>query len=221
MARKIGFRARLRYWFDNTMSRGIVSLIGWLAAISVALIVVTAIALRFTDPNASSQRGHGIFTELWDTFVTTFALAVPTDTTLAPIVIALWFVLAVGGIFIVSALVGLLTNAFQQKVEQLRKGRSPIVESDHTVILGWSDQIYTVVSELVEANESRRRATVAILAEQDKVDMDEWLRHRLGKTGRTQVITRNGSPLDLSDLELMNLNQARSIIVLAPTGASV
>ena len=221
MARKITFRPRLRYWFDNTMSRGVVSLIGWLAAISVVLIALTAVALRFTDPNANSQRGHGIFTLLWDTFVTTFALAVPTDGTLSLVVIALWFVLAIGGIFIVSALVGLLTSAFQQKVEQLRKGRSPIVESDHTVILGWSDQIYTVVSGLVEANLSRRRATIAILSELDKVDMDDRLRHRLGSTGRTQVITRTGSPLDLSDLELMNLNRARSIIVLAPTGTSV
>jgi hypothetical protein len=29
MARRVG-RARLRYWFDNTMSKGTVSLIGWL-----------------------------------------------------------------------------------------------------------------------------------------------------------------------------------------------
>src|SRR5262249_12565033 len=136
-------------------------------------------------------------------------------------VLALWFVLALGGIFIVSALVGVLTSGFAQQVEHLRKGRSLVVEKDHTVILGWSDQIYTVVSELVEANRSRRHAAIAILAEQDKVDMEDWLHHRVRHTGHTRVVCRTGSPLDLSDLELMSLNAARSIIVLAPTGATV
>ena len=81
----------------------------------------------------------------------------------------LWFVLALGGIFVVSALVGLLTSGLHRQLEQLRKGRSPVIETGHTVILGWSDQVYTVVSELVEANRSRKRAAIAILAEQDKV----------------------------------------------------
>jgi voltage-gated potassium channel Kch len=200
------------------MSRGTASLIGWLGVVSLALIVLISIGLRFTDPNASSRRGHGIFSLLWSTFATTFSLAVPTDGTMSLIVIGLWFILAIGGIFIVSALVGLLTSGFAQKVEQLRKGRSPVLESDHTVILGWSDQVYTVVSELVEANRSRRRAAVAILAEQDKVEMDDALRRRLGSTATTKVICRTGSPLDLGDLELASLNEARSIIVLAPGG---
>ena len=94
---------------------------------------------------------------LWSTFVTTFSLAVPRPAAAA--MLALWFVLALGGIFIVSALVGLLTSGLNQRLEQLRKGRSRVIETGHTVILGWSDQVYTVVSELVEANRSRRRAT--------------------------------------------------------------
>ena len=155
---------------------------------------------------------------LWQTFVTTFCLAVPEDGTLA--VLVLWFVLALGGIFVVSALVGLLTSGLHRQLEQLRKGRSLVVETDHTVILGWSDQVFTVVSELVEANRSRKRAAIAILAEQDKVEMEDQLRHRLGDTGNTRLICRTGSPLDLTDLEMVNLNAARSIIVLAPTTAT-
>ena len=42
MARRVGLRARLRYWFDNTMSKGTASLIGWLAVVSVGLITVVA-----------------------------------------------------------------------------------------------------------------------------------------------------------------------------------
>lgn len=95
-----------------------------------------------------------------------------------------------------------------------------VVERDHTVILGWSDQVFTVVSELVEANRSRRGAAITVLAEQDKVEMEDRLRHRVGSTGRTRLVCRTGNPLDLSDLELVNPNSARSIIVLAPQGAT-
>ncbi len=57
---------------------------------------------------------------------------------------------------------------------------------------------------------------MVILAEEDKLTMEDLLRHRLGSTRNTRVVCRTGNPLDVSDLELVNLNAARSIIVLAP-----
>ncbi|GAA1771912.1 CASTOR/POLLUX-related putative ion channel [Luedemannella helvata] len=214
MARGARFNRRLRYWFDNTMSRGTASLVGWLAIVSVVMVVVVTIALEIVSPPDADGRPPNPFAILWQTFASTFSLDVPETGTLA--VLALWFVLGVGGIFIVSALIGLLTSGVNLKLEQLRKGRSVVVERDHTVILGWSDQVFTVVSELVEANRSRRRAAITILAEHDKVDMEDQLRRRIPDTGTTRLVCRTGSPLDLTDLELVNPNEARSIIVLAP-----
>ncbi|MEV4417733.1 hypothetical protein [Catellatospora sp. NPDC049609] len=213
MARRVGFRAKFRYWFDNTLSRGTIGLIGWLAAASAVLILVVAAAVEIVDPTG---KGDEPLLLLWETFVTAFSLSAPVDGKWP--VLGLMFVLALGGIFIVSALVGLLTSGVNRRLEQLRKGRSQVLETDHTVVLGWSDQIYTVLGELIEANASRRRAAVVVLAEQDKVAMEDRVRHRLPETGRTRLVFRTGSPLDLRDLELVNLNEARSIIVLAPDG---
>lgn len=220
MAGKSGMRTKLRYWFDNTMSRGTSSLIGWLAVASFTLIVVVTIALELVSPRDGDTPGPVQL--LWQTFVSTFSLSGIPDEQGKPLaVIGLWFVLALGGIFVVSALVGLLTSGLAQKLEQLRKGRSAVLESDHTVILGWSDQVFTLVSELVEANQSRRRAAVVILAEMDKVEMEDLVRRRVPNTGKTRVICRTGSPLDLTDLELVNLNESRSIIVVTPHGVSI
>ncbi|MEU8076313.1 hypothetical protein AB0B31_12785 [Catellatospora citrea] len=215
MARKVSLRARLRYWFDNTMSRGTTGLIGWLAVASFALVLVVTVAIEVADPEKS---GADPLRLLWRTFVTTFSLSAPTDE--GWVVMPFWFVLALGGIFVASALIGLLTSGINRRLEQLRKGRSAVLERDHTVVLGWSDQIYTVITEMVEANASRRRAAVVVLAEQDKVTMEDRVEHRIGDTGRTRLIFRTGSPLDLKDLEMVNLNEARSIIVLAPDGAT-
>src|SRR5262249_29218527 len=153
MARKVRRGARLRYWFDNTMSRGTSGLVGWLAIVSLALIAVITGGLMFVvDP-----KDRNPFHLLWETFTNTFGIGVPADDSSPIAVLALWFILALGGLFIVSTLVGLLTNGMSQRIEALRKGRSLVVERRHTVILGWSDQVFTVVAELVEANRSRRR----------------------------------------------------------------
>ncbi|HEY7226326.1 MAG TPA: hypothetical protein VH561_22355 [Micromonosporaceae bacterium] len=216
MQTRVRFRDRARYWFDNTMSRGTVGLIFWLAVMAVALVVVVTAGLVLVEPRSAG--GPSPLRLLWTTFVWMFSLGVPTNGGVRDIIP--WLVLALGGIFIVSALVGLLTSGLNRRLEQLRKGRSWVIEKDHTIILGWSDQIYTVVGELVEANRSRRHATVAILAEQDKVSMEDRLRHRLGDTRTTRVVCRTGSPLDLTDLEMVNINGSRSVIVLAPEGVA-
>ena len=44
----------------------------------------------------------------------------------------------IGGIFIVSTLIGVLTTGIEGKLDELRKGRSRVLENDHTVILDWS-----------------------------------------------------------------------------------
>jgi hypothetical protein len=83
------------------------------------------------------------------------------------------------------------------------------------VLLGWSDQVFTVVAELVKANESQRRSCVAILADQDKVDMEEAIRRHVD-LGNTRVVCRRGDPLKVADLELVSPGTARSIMVIAP-----
>ena len=64
------------------------------------------------------------------------------------------FLVTLGGVFITSTLIGVLTSGINGKMDDLRKGRSRVVESGHTVILGWSAQVFSIVRELVIANAS-------------------------------------------------------------------
>jgi ion channel POLLUX/CASTOR len=52
------------------------------------------------------------------------------------------------------------------------------------------------------------------------VTMEDRVRHRIPDTHNTKLIFRTGSPLDLTDLEMVNLNEARAILVLSPDGVS-
>jgi len=90
------------------------------------------------------------------------------------------------------------------------------LENNHTVILGWSEQIFTVVTELIAANANQKNSCIAILSKQDKVEMDEAIRDRAGTVEKTRIVCRSGDPMDMADLSRVSINTSRSIIILSP-----
>jgi ion channel POLLUX/CASTOR len=210
---------RLRYAFDNTMARGTPALVGWLALATLALIgVFTAIVLvaDLAPDNQDSSR-EGIIGQAFNSLL--HALdpgTVAADTGHWPFLV-LMLLVTLGGLFVVSALIGVIATGLDSRIEELRKGRSVVLEEDHTLILGWSDTVFTVLAELDIANESRKRPSAVVLADRDKVEMDDLIREKVGPK-RTRVVTRSGSPIDLGHLALVRPEKARSIVVLSPEG---
>lgn len=49
-----------------------------------------------------------------------------------------------GGMLIFAMMLGLVSDAISEKLDSLRKGRSEVVEQNHTLILGWSDKLVRV-----------------------------------------------------------------------------
>jgi voltage-gated potassium channel Kch len=122
-------------------------------------------------------------------------------------------------ILLLSTLIGILGTGVQQQLTRLRKGRSPVAERRHTVVLGWSEQVHTIISELVEANLNQRYGCVALLAAEDKVGMEDAVKERVGATATTRVVCRSGDPTDMVDIDLANPARAKSVIILPPAGA--
>ena len=211
--------AKLRYWFDGTMARGTSALVAWLAVVTVALILVFAVFVTITglEPGQGNVKG-GFLGRVLTTFFHTLDPGTVAGDSGTWRYIATMLVLTVAGLFIVSALIGVIATGIDDKLAELRRGRSLVIEKDHTVILGWSDSVFAIVRELSIANESRKRPAVVILAEQDKVEMEEAIREKVGDLKGTRVVCRTGSALDLGDLALTNHGLARSIIVLSPGG---
>jgi voltage-gated potassium channel Kch len=210
------FSQRLRYQFDNLMSRGTPALIGMLFLLSMIIVFVAGgiIALAGVTPgDPSKQLGFG--EAMWESLMRTLdAGTMGGDEGFAFRLIMLFVTL--GGIFVVSALIGVLNNGIEDQMQHLRKGRSRVLESNHTLILGWSPQIFTVLNELMTANENQKNARIVILADKDKVEMEDEIRERIEVKGKTRIICRNGSPIDPSDIEIASPHRAKSIIVLPP-----
>ena len=125
-------------------------------------------------------------------------------------------IVTIGGIFIVSILIGTITSGLEARLTELRKGRSRVIEENFTLILGWSSKVYSIIGELLIANENQKDPCIVILSERDKVEMEDDIRAKFPDTKNTRVICRSGNPLDLDDLAVVDPHSARSIIVLAP-----
>jgi len=212
-----GLGARLRYEFDKSMAAGPVALIGWLAVVSLLIIIFAGLFLAVTGIAPDGGEALGFLEGFWASLMRTLdAGTMGGDTGWSYRLIMLLVTLA--GIFIVSALIGVLSAGVDSKLEELRKGRSRVLETDHTIILNWSPSIYDIISELVVANQSRRRPRIVIMANKDKVEMEDEIATKVPALRNTRVICRSGDPTDLHDLSIVNPQTARSVIVLSPEG---
>lgn len=214
---------RFSYWFDNWMAKGTLALMALLGIATIVLVlVVFALVQLFTlfGQYPNNEAGTDPLDTLWGNLMRTLDPGtMGGDTGWAFRIFML--IITIGGLIIVASLIGIISGAFDSKVEELRKGRSRVLENDHTVILGWSSKVFPIVNELCVANESRNRSAIVILADRDKVEMEDDIKAQVprstkGGKGSTKIIVRSGDPMNLAELEVTNLNAARSIIVLAP-----
>lgn len=208
-----GLRERLRYGFDNWMARGTVAIMGLLGLATVAFVLVVAavaVLLRVFPDDAAD----GDFWDIvWGNLMRTLDPGTMGGDTGWGFRL-LMLLVTVGGLILVASLIGIVSGAFDDQMVQLRKGRSLVVETDHTLILGWSPQLFLIVEELCRANDSRKRATVVILANRDKVEMEEALREQVPDTGRTTIVCRSGDPMSPTDVRIANPLAARSVVIL-------
>ncbi|XP_019255802.1 PREDICTED: ion channel CASTOR-like isoform X5 [Nicotiana attenuata] len=123
-----------------------------------------------------------------------------------------------GGMLIFAMMLGLVSDAISEKFDSLRKGRSEVVEQNHTLILGWSDKLGSLLNQLAIANESLGGGTVVVMAERDKEEMELDIAKMEFDFRGTSVICRSGSPLILADLKKVSVSKARAIVVLAEDG---
>lgn len=208
------FRRRFRYWFDNTLSSGTKVMVLWLTVATVGLILVVSLA-----STVAGVRADGVelsFGEaLWSNLMRTLDPGTMGDDVGWPLRLAS-LTATVGGILIVSSLIGLLANGINARVAELRRGRSPILESGHTLILGWSPKIFPIVSELTIANENQGGGSVVVLAAMEKDEMDRLIAARVPATRGTRIVCRSGTPYEPFDVAVARPESAKSVIVLNP-----
>ncbi|WP_088281771.1 potassium transporter TrkA [Kineosporia sp. A_224] len=217
----MSWKDRLRYKFDNVMARGVVAQVLLLAVVTAALVVVGAAAtFVLARPQDDAGSDDNVLQVMWLTLMHALDPGmIGGDGVTEWVYLLLMLAVTIGGIFVVSALIGVLNQGFGERLEDLRRGRSRVVEHGHTVILGWSTKIFPLLSELAEANRNVRGACVVVLADRDKVEMDSEIAAFLAATAEgtsLRVVTRRGEAQAVDDLALVALDRCKAVVVLAP-----
>ena len=210
--KKPGIWQRFRYWFDNIMAKGTLSLLLLLGVIT-AIVAVTggllAVALGGADGSGESSTGHSIWFTLMHA-INTGVLAKEEGT--VPY-LAVMTVVTLVGIFITSFLIGTISNAIKEKITQLQRGKSHVIETGHTVIIGFNENIISIIEELAEANANQQGATVVIMAEEDPLRMTETINDNALDIGGLRIVYRNGRPDSISDLKICSLETCKAVMV--------
>lgn len=215
------WRQRLRYRFDSFMARGgasiFISLTVVFAAIFIFLAVLRGILFWLMPDAALQYQDRGLGGNVYVTFLQMTDPGNMAQDILSSGWYKIFAVLAgIAGIVMLSSLIAFITTALDQKISQLKRGHSKIIERDHTLILGWNPQrVVEIIRELVIANESEREACVVVMSEEDKESMDDHLRLQLPNTKTTRLVTRSGNTSSLVNLDVVSVETCKSVIILA------
>jgi len=211
------FSEKIRYYFENTMAAGPAGVIKWLALASLFMVLVLGFLILVFGIKSSPEpdaENLGFIEGAWQSLMATLdSGTMGGDEGWA--FRAVRFIATLGGIFLISILIGTISSGIDEKLEELKKGRSRVLETNHTLILGWSEKVFSIISEIIEANSNQKKPSIVILADRDKGEMEDEVRSKIEQFKNTKVIVRSGSPLESSDIAVVNPNAARSIIVLA------
>ncbi|MBN2533126.1 MAG: hypothetical protein JXB88_09545 [Spirochaetales bacterium] len=213
---------KLRYCFDNFMSKGGFSVFMALLFLFFGAIVIIS-ALRFLANIILPQENmKELFDQWWLSFLQIAdGGSIAEDSGSNYIHRIVGIIALFLGLVLFSSLVAFITSQFEQLLTNLRKGKSNVIEKHHTLILGFGDRVLEIIRELIIANESERREAVVVLAEKEKDEMDDFFHDRVENPKTTRIITRSGSTSSLQLLRRVGISSARSVIILndMPTDA--
>ncbi len=212
---KTTFKQRFKYFFDKTLSKGTVSLVVWLSIVTFLSVLFFALIYLIVGIKFEDTGELNFFEAFWQSFMRSIDPGTVAGDTIWTLRI-IGIIVTITGIFIFSALIGILSAGLDAKLEELRKGRSLVLTENHTLIIGWSAKIFHIISQLVIANENQKNPSIVILAQMDKVEMEDEIRDKIADTKNTEIICRTGNALETNDLTIANPDSAKSIIILAP-----
>ncbi len=208
-----GFGDRLRYQVDRFLSWSPFARFFGLFVLSFLLVLVNAALVRQAWPQSAEEPfdfGDALW---WATGRVADAGTMGDDQGTLVRAIALFTTLC--GVGVIALLIGLVSSTIGDKLDDLRKGRSPVIDEGHTLILGFSEKVFTILRELIEANANQARASVVILSATPKEEVENAVRERFSSLGTTRVVVRDGSISSVHDLKKVGAARARSIIVLS------
>ena len=201
----VKFKDIIKYNFDNALSKT-KNFIVFLVVLSMFLGLIMSLVKYFLLPEDNS---FGI-DDWWNSFTKILGVG-GGDSWPSRLINFLYWSMSVA---ISGSVIGFIAKGISNITEYLKKGRSQVITENHILILGWSNNIFAIVSELIKANENIKNAKIVIFSSLKNQDMQDLLSLNLKGIKLDNVVTRSGDITAPKDLQIVNPGSAKSIIVL-------
>lgn len=214
----IKFSMWLKYKIDLLLSKGTFFLVLMLFLSTFLFVLVVSIVALILQSNWA--KGSLLFA-FWKTIQLTLdAGNLSNIEGNAPLLISMAMV-TLFGLFFTSMLISIINSGLEHRIDDFKKGTSKVIVSNHTVILGYQESIFTIISELIVANENQKKATIVVLSKVPKQQMEDEIKTRVPKSKKTSIIVRNGSTCDFEDLNKCSVENCKSVIIIEENDFSV
>lgn len=222
-------RNRFKFWIERQMVRGARYRLLVIAA-AIGLISVFGGALVLAAGTGFENLGEAV----WWAFL---RLSDPgylgddvgtVNRTVSTVITVLGYVVFLG------ALVAVMTQWLQARMQRLEAGLTPVARNDHVLVLGWTNRTEAVVRELLLSEGRVRRFLrrqgardlhIVVLVEAVDARLVQDLEDAVGEAWDDRKVTlRSGSPLRIEHLERVDYRNAAAILIPAsefgPGGAA-
>lgn len=221
-ALRVSFAMKVRYYWDNFVSRPSIFVTIMIVGSAIFALLLTFLSYANGSATEQDQRWStrtDFLVRLWFVFSLIF---MPAGSRLEgtnidrSIAVLLWL----GNLVFNSVAFAFVTAKLIEVFNRLKNARSIVIDSDHTLILGWSNRIFSLLRELNVAHSGQKKASVVILCGKDRANMLQEVTSRAGALPNLKLVFRSGDITNSEDLARVNSPSARSIIILDDASGS-
>jgi ion channel POLLUX/CASTOR len=219
-------RTRLRYNFDSSFGAGPAGALKWLLGTIAVLSVPLMLAVQITQETTKvpilgkaltlTDAPHGVqkwIDAYYQTFLIFLGKATFTSSTWTARIFA-WLGIAISMV-ITATLFGFVITNVNGAMAKLKKGRGLVIEEGQTTIIGWTPQIFSMITQIEKSNESEeRQGILVIIANVGRELMVDEVHSRVGETKHTRIIFKSGDPANPRVLAESSISKSKNIIVL-------
>lgn len=204
----IPFKERFGYWFDNRMAKGSLNLIKILIVVSLVVALLIAGLIILFGFNEEGE----VASVFWNSIATVINAWMPYYEEGSVGYLILMSVTAIAGVLFTSVLIGIITSAIEERIGNLKKGNSRVLENGHTVVLGFYPGEYTLLRQLILAA-GDDPACILVAEDTERDGMEQDISENLEYPKNVRIVCRTVDITDPASLEKCSLETAGAIIV--------
>jgi len=212
----------LNYKLDNYISKGVRAQFVLLFCAIMLFVLCFGIVAGLLSPEMT------VGSALWQALIHiidqgTIGGDDPSEVAYVAIMLLVTFL----GMAFTGTIVGIINNAMSEKLDELKKGHSQIIEEGHVVVIGFDENVYTLISQMDESNKNwTGNKKIVVIDGMPKEEMEQLAGEHeqtltgFGKDGfkksrkeKNHTIYRSGSIVSENTYTMASIEKARAIII--------